>query len=60
MACSEDFVTGFRANTLEYQGPFTDDVAVQDMDVYCNDGAELVEGIPIHVPYKNADTHDVS
>ncbi|RXG55560.1 hypothetical protein Avbf_10701 [Armadillidium vulgare] len=32
--CSGDYLlTGFRANTLEYQGTFTDDVAVENFEV---------------------------
>ena len=49
-SCSDGFVTGFRANVLEYQGVFTDDVAVEDMKVICDDG-EIVNGLPFDVPH---------
>lgn len=52
--CSSHFITGFRANVLEYQGPFTDDVAVQDFEVECDYGKEIVDALPIPVPGKGS------
>jgi len=43
--CYEGFITGFRGKVLEYQGVFTDDVGVQDMQVECRYGLEIVDGI---------------
>ncbi|KAB7498746.1 Vitelline membrane outer layer protein 1-like protein [Armadillidium nasatum] len=43
--CSGDYLlTGFRANTLEYQGTFTDDVAVENFEGSCGYGREIVSG----------------
>ncbi|KAF2355061.1 Vitelline membrane outer layer protein I (VOMI) [Trinorchestia longiramus] len=43
--CTTPFVTGFRGKVLEYQGLFTDDVAVQDFEAECNFGIEVLPGI---------------
>ncbi|XP_047736584.1 vitelline membrane outer layer protein 1 homolog [Hyalella azteca] len=43
--CPKTFITGFRAQVLEYQGPFTDDVAVQDFEAECNFGEDILPGI---------------
>jgi hypothetical protein len=43
--CNTPFVTGFRARVLDYQGAFTDDVAVQDFEAECNFGLETLPGI---------------
>ena len=44
--CSSDFVNGIRAQVLSYQGPFTDDVAVQDFEIQCNNGVETIDVLP--------------
>ena len=45
------FVTGMSANTLEYQGGFVDDVAVEDFKVQCDhDSNQIVNGLPFDVP----------
>ena len=54
--CSNlNYVTGFRANTLSYQGPFTDDVAVENVQVECGYGSEIVDALPFDVPYQSYD-----
>ncbi|XP_018020559.1 vitelline membrane outer layer protein 1 homolog [Hyalella azteca] len=45
--CHGTFITGFRAKVLEYQGVFTDDVAVQDFQAECNYGEEILSGISL-------------
>jgi len=44
--CSSGFITGFRANTLEHQGALTDDVAVEDFEISCNYGMEIIDTCP--------------
>ncbi|KAG7166408.1 Vitelline membrane outer layer protein 1-like 8 [Homarus americanus] len=43
-SCSRGFLTGLRAQVLGYQGVVFDDVAVQDIQMECNYGDEIIDG----------------
>uniref|UniRef100_A0A2P2IA81 Vitelline membrane outer layer protein 1 homolog n=1 Tax=Hirondellea gigas TaxID=1518452 RepID=A0A2P2IA81_9CRUS len=53
--CSSEFLTGFRGKVLEYQGIFTDDVAVQDFEVECNFGEEIIGGIDVEAKFNEGE-----
>ncbi|XP_042867906.1 vitelline membrane outer layer protein 1-like [Penaeus japonicus] len=44
-SCSSGYVTGMRANVLEPQGTFGDDVAVKNVQLSCDDGREVITGV---------------
>ncbi|XP_063589398.1 vitelline membrane outer layer protein 1 homolog isoform X2 [Penaeus indicus] len=44
-SCSSGFVTGMRANVLEPQGTFGDDVAVKNVQLACDEGKEVITGV---------------
>nr|XP_027215945.1 vitelline membrane outer layer protein 1 homolog [Penaeus vannamei] len=43
--CSTGFATGMRANVLASQGLLGDDVAVENVEVACDDGTETIVGV---------------
>lgn len=45
--CNGGFLTGFRGKVLDYQGIFTDDVALQDFEAECDFGSEIIGGIDV-------------
>ncbi|XP_063589397.1 vitelline membrane outer layer protein 1 homolog isoform X1 [Penaeus indicus] len=51
--CSTGFATGMRANVLESQGIFGDDVAVENVELACDDGKEVITGVieEAKIPY---------
>ncbi|XP_076044998.1 vitelline membrane outer layer protein 1-like [Oratosquilla oratoria] len=43
--CSSGFLTGMRGQVLGYQGIFHDDVAVENVELECNHGSEILPGV---------------
>ncbi|XP_076044852.1 uncharacterized protein LOC143027451 [Oratosquilla oratoria] len=43
--CDKGYLTGMRARVLPYQGLLHDDVAVHDVDMECNYGTQIMNGL---------------
>ncbi|XP_042867905.1 vitelline membrane outer layer protein 1-like [Penaeus japonicus] len=53
--CSTGFATGMRANVLSPQGLLGDDVAVENVELACDDGKEVITGVVEDVKIPNGE-----